>query len=87
MEEIKPDTIVVVAGKLMTVQRSDRRGGADGYQCSDGGAYTRFVSAWQVEPARIGANVCAGDKVRPPAWCCPLPHLRPDDLERVKAQS
>lgn len=86
MEEIKPDTIVVVAGKLATVHDSARRGGADGYQISDGG-YTRFVSAWQVEPARIGDNVCAGGKVCPPAWCCPLPHLDAATLERVRAQS
>lgn len=84
MDKIKDGTLVVVAGKLATVQQSARRGGADGYQISDGG-YTRFASAHQVQPARIGDNVCGTP--RRAEWCCPLPHLDAATLERVRAQS
>lgn len=84
MDKIKPGTYVIVAGTLGTVQREARRGRADGYQVHEGGAYTRFASAFQVEPARIGVNVCTEPRI--PEWCCPLVHVSAVELERIRAQ-
>lgn len=82
-DKLKPGTLVLVAGKLVTVQRAERKYGADGYMIHDGGAYTHHVQDWQIKPARIGATVCA--EPHGSHWCGLL-HLDAVNLERVRAQ-
>lgn len=85
MSRLKTDTLVIVAGKVATIQQSERRYGSDGYMIYQGSGYARFVQDWQVHRAEIGVTVCAEQEI-PGPWCCPLVHPTPDQIKRIRAQ-